>query len=101
MQGMNIIPVYYRNEQSLPIRRCEIETFEDVSRVIIDEFEKRWVVDVNDDGDVSCRECEGDGCGHEQKTRERLRSVVDVDEHGVGDENEAAKTEARAATADD
>lgn len=73
---MDIVPIHYQTEQGLPINRCKVETFEDVSRVIIDEFEKKKILDVADDGTVTCRTCDDD-CGHESKIRERLRAVTD------------------------
>jgi hypothetical protein len=98
---MNIVPVHYRNSQDSRISRCEVETFEDVSRVIIDEFEKRYIIDVDDDGTVSCRTCDGDDCGHETKIRERLRTITGKDEYGDTDEGTVMETGTAQATADD
>jgi len=101
---MDIVPVHYRTEQGLPINRCEVETFEDISRVIIDEFEKRSVIDVADDGTVSCRTCDGD-CRHERKIRERLHRITDGDGYGKEDAQEETEigegTETEPLTADD
>lgn len=75
-----MIPVHYRDSQESPIGRCEVETVEDIDRAVIDAFEKRWVVDVDDDGTVSCLTCDDDrddGCKHEEKIRERLRGITD------------------------
>lgn len=102
---MDIVPIHYRTEQGSPINRCEVETFEDVNRVIIDEFEKKKIIDVADDGTVSCRTCDGD-CGHETKIRERLHSITD-NEYEDGDaegDTEAEfldETETEPVTADD
>jgi len=102
---MDIVPIHYRNEQGKPIDRCEVETFEDVNRVIVDEFEKKKIIDVADDGAVSCRACDGD-CGHERKIRERLHSITE-DEYEDGDaegDTEAeffGETETEPVTADD
>ena len=83
------------------VSRCEVETLGDVNRVIIDEFEKRYVIDVDDDGTVSCRTCDGDDCGHETKIRERLCTITGKDEYGDTDEGTVMETGTAQATADD
>lgn len=96
---MDITPIHYRNGQDKPAKRSEIETFEDVSRAVIDEFEKKWVVGVCDDGSVSCRECDTDGCEHERKIRESLGRMTEVNEEA--DAETVKNTETIPATADD
>lgn len=71
-----MIPVHYMDGQDSPIGRCEIETVGDIDRAIIDAFERRWVVDVDEDGRVACQTCDDD-CEHEEKIRERLRSMTE------------------------
>ena len=73
-----MIPVHYMDGRDSPVGRCEVETVGDIDRAIIDAFEKRWVVNVDEDGGVACRTCDDD-CGHEEKIRERLRSMTDRD----------------------
>ena len=97
---MDIVPVYYRNDQGTTIKRCEVEEINDVSRVIVDEFEKRNILDVEDDGTVSCRSCEGD-CGHEHRVRERLRSITDGDVDVEEETGEGTDEETVRMTADD
>ena len=75
-RGERMIPVHYRDRQESPIGRCEVEATEDIEKAIIDAFEKRWVVDVDDDGGVNCRTCDGD-CEHEEKIHKRLRSITE------------------------
>lgn len=98
---MDITPVHYRNRQNKPAERSEIETFEDVSRAIIDEFEKKWVVGVGDDGSVSCRECDTDGCEHERMIHESLGRMTEVKEVADAEMDGVEDTEAVPATADD
>ena len=97
---MNIVPVHYRNSQDSRISRCEVETFGDLNRVFIDEFEKRYIIDVADDGTVSCRTCDDD-CGHETKIHGRLRTITGKDEYGDTDEGTVMETGTAQATADD
>ena len=80
-----MIPVHYRDQQESPIGRCEVETIDDIDRAIIDAFEKRWVVEVADDGTVSCQTCDG-GCRHEEKIRERLHSITDMEKKEKAEE---------------
>lgn len=87
-----MIPVHYRDGQDSPIGRCEVETVEDIDKAIIDAFEKRWVVDVDDDGGVACQTCDGDGCGHEEKIRERVRGITDADDLGDKDAQDDVDT---------
>ena len=61
-----MIPVHYMDGRDSPVGRCEVETVGDIDRAIIDAFEKRWVVNVDEDGGVACRTCDDD-CGHEEK----------------------------------
>lgn len=98
---MDITPVHYQNRQDKPADRSEIETFEDVSRAIIDEFEKRWVVGVGDDGSVSCQECDTDGCEHERMICESLGRMTEAKEEAEAGVDAVEDTEAVPATADD
>jgi len=72
-----MIPVHYIDGRDSPVGRCEVETVGDIDRAIIDSFEKRWVVDVDEDGGVACQTCDGE-CGHEEAIRERLRSITET-----------------------
>ncbi len=80
-----MIPVHYIDGKDSPIGRCEVETVGDIDRAIIDAFERRWVVEVDEDGGVTCQTCDDD-CEHEGEIRERLHSITDV-----GDTDEAAE----------
>jgi hypothetical protein len=74
-----MMPVHYIDGRDSPVGRCEVETVEDIDRAIIDAFEERWVVDVDDGGNVECQTCDG-GCEHEDKIRGRLRSITETED---------------------